>query len=40
MPRKARGALYAGKGIAHGSKISNDYEKKWVPGRCNALVCQ
>ena len=28
MPRKARGALYAGKRIAVGSKISNEYEKK------------
>jgi hypothetical protein len=28
VPRKARGALYAGKRIVTGTKISNDYEKK------------
>jgi hypothetical protein len=28
VPRKARNALYAGKRIISGNKISNDYEKK------------
>jgi hypothetical protein len=32
IPRKARGALYAGKHITTGNKISNDYGKKWVVG--------